>query len=473
MKKLYEKVYDWDSLVGLFEEFVPELVAMQRDVGEHKVVADLPLEVKRELQSIGFSKEARDPREVTRQLMEDVYPYRMRTNHPRYFNFIHSAISPYSIFGEFVNSVHNPYGGGFSLSGGTSEIEDETIRWMGSEIGYDVEKLGGHFVSGGSMANLTAMIVARDTKLEPEAFFKGIIYVSDQTHSSLVKGVHLMGLPRKNVRVIPSTEDFKIDINQLELRIKADRKNGFKPFLLIGSCGTTNTGSIDSLGELGHIAKENNLWYHIDGAYGASAILSSHRDLLKGIETSDSLSWDGHKWLFQTYGCAAIICKDKNKLIESFSTRAEYLKDVESSDEDVNFWDMGLELTRPARGMKLWFTLQSVGTDAMRDAIDQGFIVADWIEEEVSKYDNLEIVSHSHMGIINFRFKDDNYTEEELDEINKNLSKKALDKNYAAFLTTKLKGKIVLRFCSSNSFTTKEEIKNIIDDIQNWIKEEY
>lgn len=468
-KELYEKVYDWDNLVTLFEEFVPELVAMQRDVGEHKVVADLPQKVKEELREIGFSKEGRDPQEVTKQLIQDVYPYRMRTNHPRYFNFIHSAISPYSIFGEFINSIHNPYGGGFSLSGGTSELEDETIKWMGSEIGYDIDTLGGHFVSGGSMANLTAMIVARDTKLEPKVFYKGTVYVSDQTHSSVAKGVHLMGLPRHNVRVVPSTEDFRINMEQLEIMIKEDKENGFKPFLLIGSCGTTNTGAIDPLGELGEIAKKNNLWYHIDGAYGASAILSSHKDLLKGIETSDSLSWDGHKWLFQTYGCAAIICKDKRKLIETFSTRAEYLKDVESSNEDVNFWDMGLELTRPARGMKLWFTLQSVGIDAMRDAIDQGFRVADWIEEEVSKYDNLEIVSPSHMGIINFRFKDDRYTEEQLDDINKNLSKKALEKNYAAFLTTTLKGKIVLRFCSSNSFTTRGEIKNIIDDIQRWI----
>lgn len=470
IKQPYEKLYDWDKLTKLFEEFVPELVAMQRDVGEHQVIADLPNEIKKALREIGFSKEGRDPEDVTRQLIQDVYPYRMRTNHPRYFNFMHSAISPYSIFGDFINSIHNPYGGGFSLSGGTSELENETIRWMGSEVGYDPQALGGHFVSGGSMANLTALIVARDTKLAPEEFYTGTIYVSDQTHSSLVKGVHLMGLPRKNVRVVPSTDDFKMDIDALEGMIRDDQENGFKPFLLIGSCGTTNTGSIDPLGELGDVAKANNLWYHIDGAYGASAILSSHKALLKGIETSDSLSWDGHKWLFQTYGCAAIICKDKTKLIESFSTRAEYLKDVESNTEDVNFWDMGLELTRPARGMKLWFTLQSVGTDAMRDAIDRGFIVADWIEEEVSKYDNLEILSQSQMGIINFRYQDNQSTEAELDQINRTISQKALEKNYAAFLTTTIKGKIALRFCSNNSFTSKEEIKQIVDDIQTLIQ---
>lgn len=470
-KKSYEKIYQWENLNKLFEEFLPELVDMQNDVGEHKVVVEFPKEKKKELEGIGFSKEGRDPREVTRQLMEDVYPYRMRTNHPRYFNFIPNDLSPYSVFGDFINSIHNPYGGGFSMSGGTAALESETIKWMGSLIGYDREKLGGQFVSGGSMANLTALIVARDDKLTPEEFIKGRVYVSDQTHSSVAKAVHLMGLPKKNVRIVPSTDKFEMKTDELVKMIEEDKENGLKPFLIIGSSGTTNTGSVDPLEELGKIAKDHNLWYHIDGAYGASVLLSSHKDLLKGIETSDSVSWDGHKWLFQTYGCAAIIFKDKMKSLETFYTNPEYLKDVDSTDEDFNFWDTGLELTRPARGMKLWFTLQTIGTEAMKDAIDQGFIIADWIEEEVSKYNNFEIISHSNLGIVNFRFKSDKYTEEELDDINRNLSKKAGEKNYASFLTTRLRNKIVLRFCANHPMTSREEIQTIIGDIQKWIKE--
>lgn len=160
------------------------------------------------------------------------------------------------------------------------------------------------------------------------------------------------------------------------------------------------------------------------------------------------------------------------KLVETFHTNPEYLKDVESTGEEFNFWDMGMELTKPARGMKLWFTLQTVGIDAIRQAIDQGFVIADWIEEEVLKYDSFEIVSKSQMGIINFRFVSDKYTEEELNDINRNLSKRALEKNYVAFLTTTLRGKVVLRFCCNNPLTTREEINKIINDIHKWIKEE-
>ncbi len=467
----YEKIYEWNKLIELFEKFLPELVKMQDTVDEQDIVSDIPREKKEELENIGFSKEGRDPEAVTRQMIDDIYPYRMRANHPRYFNFIPNVISPYSVFGEFVNSIHNPFGGGFSISGGTAALEIETIKWMGDIVGYDTKALGGQFVSGGSMANLTALIAARDDKLSPNEFIKGTAYVSDQTHSSVAKAVHLMGLPRENVRIVPSTDDFKIDTYELRRIIEQDIKDGYKPFLIIGSAGTTNTGSVDDLEKLGEISKENNLWYHVDGAYGASVLLSSHKELLNGIETSDSVSWDGHKWLFQTYGCAAIVCRDKEKLIDTFSANPEYLKDVESTDEDINFWDIGMELTKPARGMKLWFTLQTVGIDAMKDAIDQGFIIADWIEEEVKKYDNFEIISHSNMGIINFRYKNAKYTEEELDEINRNLSKRALDKNYASFLTTTLEGKIVLRFCANHPQTTKDEIKTIVDDIQKWIEE--
>lgn len=467
----YEKIYEWNKLMKLFEEFLPELVNTQDTVEEQGVISNIPDKKKVELEEIGFSQKARDPKEVTRQLIDDVYPYRMKANHPRYFNFIPNVVSPYSVFGEFINSIYNPFGGGFSISGGTATLEIETIKWMGDLIGYDKERLGGQFVSGGSMANLNALIAARDDKLSPEEFIKGTAYVSDQTHSSVAKAIHLMGLPRENVRIVPSKDDYKIDSYELRKIIRKDIKDGYKPFLLIGSAGTTNTGSIDNLEELGEISKEYNLWYHVDGAYGASVLLSSHKELLKGIEKSDSVSWDGHKWLFQTYGCAAIICKDKNKLIDTFSANPEYLKDVESTDEDINFWDIGMELTKPARGMKLWFTLQTVGTYAIKDAIDQGFRVAEWIEEEVRKYDDFEIVSHANMGIVNFRYRNDKYTEEELDEINRSLSREALEKNYASFLTTTLQGKVVLRFCANHPATRREDINTIVLDIRKGIEE--
>lgn len=467
----FNKLYDWTKLIDLCEKFLPELVEEQENIKEETVVEGLTKDLKKDLTSIGFSREGREPEEVAEELLNKAYPYRMKVNHPRYFCFIPNHVTPYSVFGDFLNSIHNPYGGGISISEGIGTIEEETIKWMGEQIGYDRDKLGGQFVSGGSMANLTATVVARDDKLEPEDFIKATAYVSDQTHSSVAKGIHIMGMARDNVRKVPTDDKFRLIPEELEKMIKEDIEKGYKPFLVVGTAGTTNTGAIDPLDEIADIAEKYNMWNHVDGAFGATAILSSHKDLLKGIERSDSVSWDGHKWLFQTYGCATVICKDKQKMLNSFQVDPEYLKDVESTEEEINFWDMGLELTKPARSIRLWFTLQTMGIDAMREAIDHGFKVADWLEEEISQYENIEIVSHSHMGIVNFRYYNDKYSEEELDKINKMISEKALEKNYAAFITTKLNGKIVLRFCTLSPQTTREEIVTIVNDIQNWIRE--
>ena len=470
-KKSYEKIYEWDRLIELFEEFLPELIDRQNNIRDYGVFKDLPKEEKKMIENIGLPKEGRDPKEVSRELLDRVYPYSMKTNHPRNFCFIPNDVSPYSVFGDVLNSMNNPYGGGFSISEGTAAIETELIKWMGSFLDYDEDKLGGQFVSGGSMANLTAMIVARDEKLKPEEFIKGTVYVSDQTHSSVAKGVHVMGIRRENVRKIKTDDKFRMDIDELEKAIKKDISDGLLPFLLVGTSGTTNTGAIDPLEELGDLAEKYNLWYHVDGAYGASVLLSSHNKLLSGIEKSDSVSWDGHKWLYQTYGCAAVICRDKNKLLNSFHVNPEYLKDVESTDEDLNFWDMGIELTKPARAMRLWFTLQTIGTDTMGEAIDQAFVVADWLEEKVKEYSNLEIISNSKLGIVNFRYYDEKYSEEELDRINHEISKRAREEEYAGFLTTTLKNKLVLRFCCNHPMTTREEINKIVEDIQKWIEE--
>ncbi len=465
------KLYEWEKINDLIDEFIPDLLHRQDQIRNENLIEELPEEIKDEIRAIGFSREAREPEDVARELIEKIYPYRMKVNHPRYFSFIPNQVSPYSIFGDFLNSIYNPYGGGYSISEGTATIENELIKWMGEKIGYDRDLLGGQFVSGGSMANLTASIVARDEKLEPSDYHLATVYVSDQTHSSVAKGVHLMGISSLNVRKVPSDESFAMIPACLEEMIVKDLEDGYKPFLLVGTGGTTNTGTIDPLEDLADIAEKYDLWYHVDGAYGASVILSSHKELLKGIERSDSISWDGHKWLFQTYGCASVICRDKYKMARTFSVDPEYLKDVKSTEEEINFWDMGMELTKPARGMRLWFTLQTVGLDGMQEAIDHGFKAAEWFEEEVSSFDHYEIVSPAQLGIINFRYHSDKYSEEELNEINNKLSQMGVRDKESIYFTTVLRDKVVMRFCAISPLITRDEVVEIIESIEGHIKE--
>lgn len=466
----FEKLYDWKQLSPLFEKFIPEMIEMQDKINEAgEIVQALPKTKKEELINIGFSNEPRDPFEVTRQMLDDIYPYRMKQNNKKFFCFVPSAVIPASVFGDVVNTFMNPFGGGYSVSPGIITIEQMSINFLGEQIGYEPKPLGGMFVSGGSTANLTAAIAARDFKLDLEEITKGTVYVSDQTHSSMAKGLRIAGIAPVNIKVIPSDENFQMRIDLLETELEKDVKAGKIPFMIVGTAGTTNTGTVDKLDEIADLAEKYNAWFHVDGAYGASILLSSHKDLLKGIERSDSVTWDAHKWLFQTYSCACIIVRDKMRLLHSFHSNPEYLKDVDSTEDGFNFWDVGIEMSRPARGAKLWFTLQTLGLNNMRDILDQTIMLAKRLQTEVEKYDDFEVISPANTGILNFRYINSKFSEKELDEINQNISMRAMRNDKSAFLTTILKGKTVLRFCCNNALLTEKDIIDLVAEIREYL----
>ena len=219
----------------------------------------------------------------------------------------------------------------------------------------------------------------------------------------------------------------------------------------------------EELDQIAQICQEYNLWMHVDGAFGASLLLSPrYRGQLKGIERSDSMSWDAHKWLMQTYGCSMVLLRDRSKLLQSFSTHPEYLRDAETSDDNPNFWDLGPELTRPARGLKLWITLQVVGSEGLGRVIEHGCKMAQLAEKTIMGYPHWEMISHAQQGIINFRYAPPHATEQELDLLNLQIAKEINDTGYAQILTTELNGKRVLRMCILNPQTTEEDIVRTI-----------
>ena len=258
----------------------------------------------------------------------------------------------------------------------------------------------------------------------------------------------------------------------MEEQIQKDSKDGLIPFVIIGTAGTTNTGSIDPLKELSAIAKRYQMWFHIDGAYGASILLSpKYKHLLEGAELADSISWDAHKWLYQTYGCAMVLVNDVQHLFHSFHVNPEYLKDIEGDLDHINTWDIGMELTRPARGLKLWLTLQILGIDLIGSAIEHGFQLADWAEEAVRELPDWEIVSPSQLAMVNFRFAPKGLSKEQTDTLNEQISKKILDNGYAAVFTTVLHGQTVLRICALHPEAEKEDMYETIRLLDTFGKE--
>ena len=468
-----EFILNTKQLEDAVKDFVHDFCLDKHDIREQRVLVQPDENQIEKIQNIKFPVKGRPVKEVIKEMENEIFKYSGNTNHPRFFAFVPGPASCVSWLGDVMTSAYNVHAGGSKMAPTINCAEQETIKWLCEQAHYG-KKAGGIFVSGGSMANITALIAARDAKLDDDNFTLGIAYISDQTHSCVAKGLRAIGIPNKRIRIIPTNENFEMIPSELEKQIKIDIEKGFIPFAVIGTAGTTNTGSIDPLKEIGGICHKYGIWYHVDAAFGGSALLSpTYKHLLDGIEEADSISWDAHKWLFQTYGCAAILCKDVNYLYKSFHVSPEYLKDIDGGEYTTNNYDLGIELTRPARGIKLWLTLQVLGTELMGSAIDQGFKLADLVQENISSKPNWEIVSHAQLAMVNFRYAPKDLTKEQIDSLNEQVSQRICDSGFAVLFTTILHGKTVIRFCGIHPETTKEDIETTCNLLDKYAKEIY
>jgi L-2,4-diaminobutyrate decarboxylase len=397
--------------------------------------------------------------------MNDIYAFRTRVGHPRFLSAIPSVATPTSWLGDVITSAFNAFSGVWRGGPGIATIEVELIAWLAAQIGLP-SSAGGLFVSGGSVANLTAMTAARDQRLKQEDRSKGIIYFSDQAHFCVPKALRILGFFDNQMRQIPSDKNFCMDVAKLEETIIADKRQGLVPFLVVANCGTTNTGAIDPLDEIADLAQEHNLWMHADGAYGASVALSGqYRSLVAGLKRVDSVAWDAHKWLFQTFGCAITLIRDRRHLAESFTLSGVYLQDTVSGEDQPNFFNYGIELTRPARHMRLWFSLRVLGVDTIAQMIDHGCLVAAAAEAKLATLQHWKITSPARLSTITFRFCPEGMDESTADQLNGIISKDAEQQNIAIIHTTQVHDRTSLRICSINPLTTVACMEQIIEQL--------
>lgn len=448
----------------LLMNFIAEGTAFYEELPKASMYKEMRAETAARLKAMTIPTEGRDLESVYQEMKEDVYSSVLTVQHPRSFACIPSSMSLVSWMGDVMTNLYNPHASCEMNGPAVALIEKKLIDWLCSLAGYPDETGGGLFVSGGSIANLTALTAARDAKLTEAERIRSVIYVSDQTHSSVAKALHIIGFRREQIRIIASDDNFRMDMEALCKAVQADIDAERKPFAVVASAGTTNTGSVDSLVEIADLCETYGMWMHVDGAFGASALLSDiQRKKLAGIERSDSLSWDAHKWMQQTYGCSMVLMRDKANLTRSFFSHPEYLADVAENDANIEFWDLGPELTRPARALKLWMTLQVLGKKHMAESIEHSCRLAELAEAEIRKLPGWEIISSAQFGIMNFRYVPD--TAASTDAVNKLqsiLAEKVSTDGYALIFTTELKGKKVLRLCMINPRTSEEDVKTAI-----------
>jgi aromatic-L-amino-acid decarboxylase len=395
------------------------------------------------------------PDEIFAMLQRDVFPNMMNTGHPRFFAFVPVPSNFVSVMADTLAAGFNVFSGSWLGGSGSVAVELTVIDWLRQWCGLP-ETAGGLFVSGGSMANLTAIVAARHAKLD-DRIEGAAVYFSDQTHSSVERAFRVAGFLPEQLRKIPSDSQFRLPVEELARRITEDRAAGLRPFAVVANAGTTNTGAIDSLPEIGALCGANQMWMHVDGAYGAAAALCGRgKALLKGLELADSLSLDPHKWLFQSLECGCVLLRDSAILKSTYRIMPEYLIDVHRNVAEVNPCDYGIQLTRSFRALKLWMSIQYFGLDAFRAAMERGFDLAEFAERKLRTMPGWEIVTPAHMGIVTFHHPDADYPK---------MHDAMLAEGFAMATSTVLKGRTVLRFCTINPRTTEDDISQTLNRI--------
>ena len=395
-------------------------------------------------------------------LARDVFPNAFKADHPRFFAFVPSPVNFVSVVGDFLTSGHNVFAGHWLAASAAGQIEINVLDWLKELCGLPADG-GGIFVSGGSMANLSAIATARDAKLGgPNE--RAVVYWSDQTHSSMAKGLRIIGFRAEQRRTIATDDAFRLSISALEVAIADDRAAGRLPFCVVANGGTTNTGAVGPLDALADLCEREGLWLHVDGAYGAAAVITDRgRAALAGLGRADSVTLDPHKWLFQPYELGCLLVKDASVLRNAFRVEeedhADYLADVTRHiAQDVNFYERGVQLTRSFKALKLWLSLRTFGLAEFRRAIDVGFELADLAEQTLRADGRWAIVTASQMGVLTFRWRDSSRTDAEIDAITQATVELMRKDGYALVMSTVLRGRPVLRICAINPTTRADEM---------------
>ncbi|MGH9927839.1 MAG: pyridoxal phosphate-dependent decarboxylase family protein [Pyrinomonadaceae bacterium] len=413
--------------------------------------------------------------------------------HPRFFGYVASPATAPGAFADLIASALNANLTSWRSGPAATEIERAVIGWLASLIGYDGGDRPAHglLTSGGSMANLTALLMAQRAKSAPDVASAGLwnisapmtAYASDQIHMSIPKAADILGLGRAQVRLIPANDRFRMNIALLRQTIAADLKSGLQPFCVVGSAGTVNTGAVDPLDEIADVASELNLWFHIDGAYGALAALDeTRRPLFRGLERADSISLDPHKWLYVPIDSGCLLFRDEARARAAFSfDGADYIKVHEqNADEAFAFWNYGPEMSRRFRALKIWLTLRYYGVRRIARTISEDNALAAYLGEQVNAATDFELLAAPELSICCFRYvpaalqpRLQSSSEEsvaavaaELDQLNTNIMNVVQRGGRAYLSSATIRGKFALRVCITNFRTSRADIDETLDIIR-------
>ncbi len=396
-------------------------------------------------------------------LFERVIPRSLNAAAPGYLAYVPGGGLFHAAVADLIADATNRYVGVWQAAPALVQLETNVLAWFAAMIGYP-EEGGGVLTTGGSMAVLIAIITARRERLPPD-FLRGVVYVSDEVHHSATKAAVLAGFWPERVRRVAVDERFRMDVDALEQAIGRDRDEGLTPFLVVASGGTVNTGAVDDLHRIADVASRHGLWLHVDAAYGGFFALTERgKAALSGIERADSVTLDPHKGLFLPYGTGCLLVRERAALRRAHAMHASYLPPMQQDDDLLDFCDMGPELSRDARGLRVWLPLKMHGAAAFREALDEKLDLARHAAHALAALPELEVLE-PELSLFAWRWRPEGLSGEALDAANRRLLAHVNAGQRVLLTGTSLGGAFFLRTCVLAFRTHREHIDALLEDV--------
>jgi glutamate/tyrosine decarboxylase-like PLP-dependent enzyme len=467
---------DAETFRALGHRLVDQIATMLEGLPQRVVTpGEAPAQVRAALGASALPERGADAGAILDRAQSLLAKHSLFNGHPRFFGYITASPAPIGILGDLLAAAINPNIGAWELSPLATEIELQTCRWIAELIGYP-GNAGGVLVSGGNMANFVCFLAARHAKAPWDIRVTGpspdgkklCVYGSKETHTWIQKAADLFGLGTNSIRWIPTDANFAMDVGALRAAIAEDRKNGAVPFLVVGTAGSVSTGAIDPLREIAALCKQENLWFHVDGAYGALAAALPDADPdLHALALADSVAVDPHKWLYSPLEAGCALVRDRNAMSAAFSYRPSYyFFGTEEEEHGTNMVDYGLQNSRGFRALKVWLGLQHAGREGVVRMIEDDIRLARELHERAAQHPELETFVQS-LSISTFRYVPKDLrgrgaeADEYLDRLNTALNMK-IKRGGRVFLTCAvLNGRFVLRACIVNFRTQLSDVRAV------------
>lgn len=453
---------NWDELRALGHRMLDDMLDNVQSVADGPVWQPMPQAVRQNFANQPLPKTGQALPDLYAQFAENVAPYAVGNRHPRFMGWVHGGGTAQGMLAEMLAAGLNANLGGRDHA--PVEVERMVIRWAATMLGFPATATG-VLVTGSSLANFIAVLTA--SRAVPQGIAmresgvgsrKLVGYAGETAHGCVARAFDMAGLGMQALRRVPVDAAFKMDMAALQRMVEADRALGLEPFLVVGTAGTVDTGAIDPLAELAAFAQAQGLWFHVDGAFGALARLSpTHAPALAGMEQANSIALDFHKWAQTPYDAGCVLVREQGQQAAAFAQSLAYLSREERGVAAGAPWfcDLGPDLSRGFRALKVWFTLAGFGTEGLGTVVAQCCDVAQYLAERVKATPNLELLAPVTLNIVCFRVKEEAV---DLDTLNGELVKDLQESGVAVPSTTMVHGKRAIRAAIVNHRTTRHDI---------------